>query len=63
MSMQELAARVAAKVYFQELAAQRALDAAGGDAYYFALKAMDAVYSAAFAPDRPAVWPKGSEPR
>lgn len=63
MSKETVAARVAAKMYFAELAAQRALGASGGDAYYFALKAMDAVYSAAFAPDRPAIWPRGSEPR
>lgn len=63
MSIESVAARVAAKVYFAELAASRALGASGGDAYYFALKAMDAAYSAAFAQNRPAVWPRGSEPR
>lgn len=55
MSLELIARRVAAKTYFDELATARALGHDGISAYVSAFRAMDAVYSAAFKPERPAV--------
>lgn len=63
MSLKEVAMRTAAKTYFKELAVSRALGYSGIDAYCNAMRAQDAVYLAAFEPERPWVWPRGSEPR
>lgn len=52
---EQIAQRVAAKVYFTELAAARALGYLGVDAYVSAFRAMDETYTRAFAADRPAV--------
>lgn len=55
MSLQSVAQRVSAKVYFWELANSRALRLPPIDCYERALRAMDETYAAAFKPDRPAV--------
>lgn len=52
---EQIAQRIAAKCYFAELAAARALGYPGVDAYVSAFRAMDAAYIAAFTEDRPAV--------
>lgn len=58
MSLEQVAQRVAAKVYFGELAASRSLGYDGISAYVSAFRAMDRAYSAAHEPDKPAVWPR-----
>lgn len=55
MSIESTARRIAAKTYFDELAAARALGHDGISAYVSAFRAMDATYRAAFAPERPLV--------
>lgn len=55
MSLDLIAQRIAAKTYFDELAAARALGHDGISAYVSAFRALDATYRAAFAPDRPLV--------
>lgn len=55
MSLESVAQRVAAKCYFTELAAARALGLPGVECYVSAFRAMDEAYAAAFKPDRPAV--------
>ncbi len=54
MSLESVAQRTAAKVYFQELAAARALGLPGVECYVSAFLAMDETYARAFAADRPA---------
>lgn len=63
MSAESVAQRIAGKCSLKELAAARALGFDGVDAYIRAWRVLDEVYSMAFAPDRAAVWPRGSEPR
>jgi hypothetical protein len=58
MSLEQVARRVAAKVYFGELAAARVLGYDGIAAYISAFRAMDKAYAAAHEPERPAVWPR-----
>lgn len=53
MSLESFAQRIAAKAYFKELAAARALGYSGIDAYVAAFRAMDETYLACFAADRP----------
>lgn len=55
MSLERIAQRVSAKVYFSELAAARALGYDGVDVYVSAFRAMDQTYERAFAEDRPLV--------
>lgn len=55
MSLESIAQRISVKVYFQELAAARALGMPGVECYVSAFSAMDETYAAAFAPDRPEV--------
>lgn len=52
MSLESVSQRIAARVYFDELATARAIGFGGVDAYVSAFRAMDAAYSAAFEPDR-----------
>jgi hypothetical protein len=53
--LEQVAQRVAAKVYFAELASARSLGYPGVDAYVSAFRAMDSTYIAAFEVHRPAV--------
>lgn len=52
MSQEQIAQRIAAKCYFAELAASRALGMQGIECYTSAFRAMDETYLRAFAPDR-----------
>lgn len=63
MSMESVAQKIAGRCSLQELANARALGFDGVDAYVRSWRVLDEVYAAAFQPDRPAVWPRGSEPR
>lgn len=63
MSAESVAQRVAGKCSLKELAAARALGYDGIDAYIRCWRVLDEVYALARAPDRPAIWPRGSEPR
>ena len=53
MSLEDVAQRTAAKAFSKELATARALGYGGIDAYVRAFRVLDAVYHAAFEPDRP----------
>lgn len=63
MSAESIAQRIAGKASLKELTAARALGFDGVDAYIRAWRVLDEVYGLCRAPDRPAVWPRGSEPR
>ena len=56
MSAESIARRVAAKVYFAELAAARALGHEGIDAYVSAFRAMDSAYYLARSVEMPYIW-------
>ena len=56
MSLKQVAMRVAAKTYFAELAASRALGYDGVTSYENAFRAQDSVYASAFEIERPYVW-------
>lgn len=55
--------RIAAAVYLDEMRAARQLGASHFDSSVSGLEALDGVLSISAAPDKPAVWPRGSEPR
>ena len=55
MSRESVSQKIAAKCYFSELAASRALGYDGVSAYERAFRCMDSVYAAAFEADRPMV--------
>lgn len=55
MSHESLSQRIAAKCYFSELSATRALGYDGVSAYVAAFRCMDETYARAFVADRPLV--------
>ncbi len=55
MSRESISRRIAAKCYFSELSAARALGYDGVSAYERAFRCMDSVYAAAFEADQPMV--------
>lgn len=63
MSAESVAQIVAAKASFKELAAARALGYDAIGAYIRCWRVLDETYALAHAPDKPATWPRGSEPR
>lgn len=56
MSLENFAQKMAAKAYFSELAASRALGYTGVDAYTRAFRVMDETYARAYEIERPYVW-------
>jgi len=63
MSAESVAQIVAGKTSLKELAAARALGYDTIDALISSWRTLDAVYALAHSEHRPAVWPRGSEPR
>lgn len=63
MSVESTALRIADRAGFKEFADARALGYDTLHALVRSWRTYDEVYALAMAPDRPAVWPRGSEPR